>query len=96
MSALVRYVGDAAPVGQIVFFRSAFAIIPVVVIYAWRRELLSALRTSRPLGHLGRGLIAAGGMFFNFRSAGAAADRGRDHDQLRGAADHGRALGLAS
>jgi drug/metabolite transporter (DMT)-like permease len=66
MSALVRYVGDAAPVGQIVFFRSACAIIPVVVIYAWRRELMSALRTSRPLGHLGRGLIAAGGMFFTF------------------------------
>ena len=66
MSALLRYVVDAAPVGQIVFFRSACAIIPVVVIYAWRRELMSALRTSRPLGHLGRGLIAAGGMFFSF------------------------------
>ena len=49
MSALVRYVGDVTPVGQIVFFRSAFAIIPVVLIYAWRRELMSAVRTSRPL-----------------------------------------------
>ena len=66
MSALVRYVGDAAPVGQVVFFRSACAIIPVVVIYAWRRELISAVRTSRPFGHLGRGLISAAGMFFNF------------------------------
>ena len=66
MSAMVRYVGDAVPVGQVVFFRSACAIIPVVVIYAWRRELAAALRTSRPLGHFGRGLIAAGGMFFSF------------------------------
>src|SRR5262245_65166012 len=66
MSGLVRYVGDAAPVGQVVFFRSAFAIIPVVVIYAWRRELSAAVRTSRPLGHFGRGLIATGGMFFGF------------------------------
>jgi len=36
MSALVRQLGDVAPVGQMVFFRSAFAIVPVVVIYAFR------------------------------------------------------------
>jgi drug/metabolite transporter (DMT)-like permease len=66
MSALVRYVSDVTPVGQVVFFRSAFAIIPVVVIYAWRRELAAALRTSRPFGHLGRGMISVAGMFFNF------------------------------
>ncbi|HKS64430.1 MAG TPA: DMT family transporter [Xanthobacteraceae bacterium] len=66
MSALVRYVSDVTPLGQVVFFRSAFAIIPVVVIYAWRRELMSAVRTSRPFGHLGRGMISVSGMFFNF------------------------------
>ncbi len=66
MSGMVRHVGDVTPVGQVVFFRSAFAIIPVVVIYAWRRELMTAVRTSRPFGHLGRGVIAAGGMFFSF------------------------------
>ena len=36
MSALVRFLGETYPVGQIVFFRSAFAILPVLVIYAWR------------------------------------------------------------
>jgi len=66
MSAFVRYVSDVTPLGQVVFFRSAFAIIPVVVIYAWRRELMSAVRTSRPFGHLGRGMISVSGMFFNF------------------------------
>jgi drug/metabolite transporter (DMT)-like permease len=54
------------PLGQMVFFRSAFGIIPVVVIYAWRRELMTAVRTSRPFGHLGRGAISVFGMFFNF------------------------------
>src|SRR5258706_15048230 len=39
MSALVRHVGETVPLGQVVFFRSAFAIIPVMVIYAWRGEL---------------------------------------------------------
>src|SRR3954452_12947238 len=66
MSALVRYVSDVTPVGQIVFCRSFFAIIPVMLIYAWRRELAAAFRTSRPFGHLGRGMISVAGMFFNF------------------------------
>jgi drug/metabolite transporter (DMT)-like permease len=66
MAALVRYLGAAYPVGQVVFFRSAFAIVPVVVIYAWRRELGAAIRMGRPFGHAGRGLTAIGGMFCNF------------------------------
>jgi len=66
MSALVRQLGDVAPVGQMVFFRSAFAILPVVVIYAIRGELSSAVRTSRPLGQLGRGMLSVCGMFTNF------------------------------
>jgi len=49
-----------------VFFRSAFAIVPVVVIYALRGELGTAVRTSRPLGQLGRGLLSVCGMFTNF------------------------------
>ena len=66
MSALVRKLGNVAPVGQMVFFRSAFAILPVVVIYALRGELASAVYTSRPLGQLGRGLLSVFGMFTNF------------------------------
>jgi len=66
MSALVRKLGDVAPVGQMVFFRSAFAIPPVLAIYALRGELMSALRTSRPFGQLGRGTMSVFGMFSNF------------------------------
>lgn len=66
MSALVRQLGDVAPVGQMVFFRSAFAVLPVVVIYAIRGELSTAVRTGRPFGQLGRGLLSVGGMFTNF------------------------------
>ncbi len=66
MSALVRFLGERYSVGQIVFFRSAFAILPVLLIYAWRNELAAAVRTVRPLGHVGRGLISVGGMFCNF------------------------------
>jgi drug/metabolite transporter (DMT)-like permease len=66
MSALVRQLGSVAPVGQMVFFRSAFAIVPVLVIYALRGELMSAVRTRRPLGQLGRGTLSTFGMFTNF------------------------------
>jgi drug/metabolite transporter (DMT)-like permease len=66
MSALVRFVGESVPLGQLVFFRSAFAIVPVVAIYAWRGELAGAVRTGRPLGHVTRGLISVASMYLNF------------------------------
>lgn len=66
MSVLVRWVGTRYPVGQVVFYRSAFAVMPVVIIYAWRRELMAAIRIGRPVRHLGRGLTAVGAMFCNF------------------------------
>ena len=56
----------AVPLGQIVFFRAAFAIVPVLLIDAWRRELADVVRTERPFGHLGRGTISMCGMFLNF------------------------------
>lgn len=68
MSTLIRYAGEAIPVGQIVFFRSAFGVVPVLVVYAWRRELRSAVRTKRPLGHVARSMFGASGMFLNFAS----------------------------
>jgi len=66
MSVLVRFVGESIPLGQVVFFRSAFAIVPVMVIYAYRGELGAAVRTGRPFGHITRGLISVAGMFLNF------------------------------
>ncbi len=66
MAAFVRYVSDVTPLGEVVFCRSFFAIIPVMVIYALRGELAAAFRTARPFGHLTRGMISVAGMFFNF------------------------------
>ena len=66
MSALIRGFGDTIPVGQVVFFRSVFAIVPVVIIYAARRELVTAVRTHRLKGHLGRGVISVFAMFLSF------------------------------
>jgi drug/metabolite transporter (DMT)-like permease len=68
MSALVRFASETAPVGQVVFFRAAFAIVPVALIYSLRGELLQMVRTGRIAGHAGRGLFSVGGMFMNFAS----------------------------
>src|ERR1700689_1485109 len=66
MSALIRYLGARYPIGEVVFFRSAFAIVPVVIVYAWRGELAAAVRTESPLGQASRGALSIVGMFCNF------------------------------
>jgi len=68
MAVLVRWLGDRVPLGQVVFFRSAFAIIPVLAIFALRGKLAAAVRTERPWGHVVRGLISVAGMFLSFAS----------------------------
>jgi len=66
MSALIRYLGVRYPIGEVVFYRSAFAIVPIILIYAWRGELAATVRTERPLGQLNRGALSVVGMFCNF------------------------------
>jgi drug/metabolite transporter (DMT)-like permease len=66
MSALVRDIGQRAPLGEVVFFRGLFAIIPVALIYWWRGEIRHALSTKSPFGQLLRGGISAVGMYANF------------------------------
>jgi drug/metabolite transporter (DMT)-like permease len=66
MSALIRYLGARYPIGEVVFYRSAFAIVPIVIIYALRGELAATVRTERPFGQATRGALSIVGMFCNF------------------------------
>ena len=68
MGSLVRFIGEAMPTGQVVFFRAFCAIPPVLLVYALRGELRQAIYTRRPFGHVGRGFFSIGGMFLNFTS----------------------------
>ncbi|MGX9962738.1 DMT family transporter [Roseomonas sp. F4] len=68
MSLLVRLASAEAPVGQIVFHRSAWALIPVMLYLAWRGQFPRGLRTRHPLGHLRRSLFGCASMFFSFLS----------------------------
>lgn len=65
MSSLIKSAGTL-PAGQIVFFRSFFAIFPILLVLAWRRELATAFRTTRPFGHIIRGLVGVGAMGLGF------------------------------
>lgn len=65
MSGLIKFAGDV-PAGQIVFFRSLFAIPPILLLLAWRRELRGSLRTEYPWGHILRGLIGVTSMGCGF------------------------------
>lgn len=66
MGALVRYFGQTMPVGQVVFARSFFAIIPLLIFLAWRKELTTALRVNSLFAHISRGITGVFGMFLNF------------------------------
>lgn len=66
MAAGVKSVSADYPTGEIVFFRSAFALVPLIVWLAWQGDLINAVRTSNVAGHLLRGLIGTCGMFSGF------------------------------
>ncbi|MEO6379810.1 MAG: DMT family transporter, partial [Caulobacteraceae bacterium] len=70
MSALVKLATErGAHTFEIIFFRNAFAFIPIVA-YIVATRGLSVLRTSRPLGHLTRAAIGISGMMCGFAALG--------------------------
>jgi drug/metabolite transporter (DMT)-like permease len=68
MTLFVRLASTEAPVGQIVFHRSAWALVPIVLYLMWQRQFAEALATRRPGGHVRRSLYGCVAMFFSFVS----------------------------
>lgn len=68
MSLFVQLAAAEAPVGQIVFHRSFWALVPIILYLAWRGQLRRGLRTRQPLGHVRRSLYGLASMFFSFLS----------------------------
>ncbi|MDQ4059771.1 MAG: DMT family transporter, partial [Pseudomonadota bacterium] len=66
MSAIIKLVSDIFPTGQIVFARSFFALVPVIVMLAWRRELELAVKSGRPGAHIQRAVVGVTTMFGSF------------------------------
>jgi drug/metabolite transporter (DMT)-like permease len=66
MSTLIKSGAEGMPAGQIVFFRSAFAMVPILVFLALRGQLDTAWRTASPLSHFRRGLVGVTAMGLGF------------------------------
>ena len=65
MSTLIKLVSDRYPVGEIVFFRSSLALIPVAAWVGWR-EFPFIFRTTRFPGHVVRSVAGSASMFCSF------------------------------
>ena len=66
MAAIARYLGDHIPVGQLVFFRSAFAFLPIGAVMIASGHSIAMLATKRPLLHLRRSFTGVFAMFTYF------------------------------
>ncbi|MFC3068764.1 DMT family transporter [Phenylobacterium soli] len=66
LSALVKWTGSrGVPVFEIVFFRNAFAFVPLGL-YIWRTTGWTVIKTRRPLGHLTRATVGLASMVCGF------------------------------
>lgn len=65
MDAVIKWLSAGYPIGQIVFFRSLFGLIPLIVPVLLSGGL-TALRTRHPWQHVGRGMIGAGAAYTFF------------------------------
>ena len=66
MAVFVKLVADEVPTGQVVFCRSFFAILPILIYILVRGEFPGALKTERPFAHAGRVLLGTASMALGF------------------------------
>lgn len=70
MSTLIKIIGHRVPPGEVVFFRSAFAIPVILVWLGATRSLRTGLATRNYMGHFWRGLAGTAAMGFGFAGLG--------------------------
>ena len=68
MVLFIKLIAEDIPTGQVVFFRSAVALLPLVVFLYLTSDFPSGLKTQRPLGHVARCLLGCMAMFASFAS----------------------------
>ena len=66
MQALVKALSDDFPPGEMVFFRSLFAVPVIIGWLAWRGELSQGLVVKKPMGHFWRGVLGTSAMVLTF------------------------------
>jgi drug/metabolite transporter (DMT)-like permease len=66
MQTCIKAAGQDIPAGQITFFRSAFALVPIMGYLAWQAQLRGAFHTDSFSGHLKRGFFGILAMICGF------------------------------
>lgn len=66
MVVAIKFVGDRVPPGEVVFFRSFFALVPVLLFLRWQGALRPVMVTERPVGHVVRSFYGVTSMFLWF------------------------------
>lgn len=66
MQTFIKLAGSDVAPGQVTFYRSFFALFPIMGYLAYRGQLRAAFRTANPIGHLKRGTIGILSMGFGF------------------------------
>ncbi|WP_186396940.1 DMT family transporter [Stappia sp. TSB10GB4] len=62
MVAMVKLLDGAYPVGEVIFARSFFGMLPVLLVIAWQGRVSDAFVTRRPWGHISRALVGGTAM----------------------------------
>jgi len=66
MQSLVKLAGPQVATGEVTFFRSFFALVPIIGWLVLRGEFVGALRTANPMGHFYRGFVGVSSMALGF------------------------------
>ena len=66
MSTSIKALNGSIPTGEVVFCRSAFALLPLLIWLAWQGPVRPMLHTKSIGGHVLRGISGSFGMFLNF------------------------------
>lgn len=66
MQSLVKLAGPEVATGEVTFFRSFFALLPIMAWLAFRRELVGSFKTANPMGHFYRGFVGVSSMGLGF------------------------------
>ncbi len=66
MATLIKLLSDRYPIGELTFFRSAFALIPVLIWAGWRGRLPAAFYTAHIGGHALRSIAGTTAMYCGF------------------------------
>lgn len=66
MSTCIKLAGEGIATGEITFFRSLFAIVPIVIYLGWRGQLRTAFHTKSVGGQIVRGFVGIIAMTLSF------------------------------